>query len=60
MMARNIEIISKNPKDFVEVALAIEVLAYHNMNYLDTLIANNKAVSEEIQYLLSQALKLMS
>lgn len=46
---------SNNPMDFVKCALAIEVLAYHNKNFLQ--YSDNKSISEQVQLLLEQALK---
>lgn len=46
---------SDNPMDFVKCALAIEVLAYHNKNFLQ--YNDNKSLSEQVQILLEQALK---
>ena len=46
---------SNNPMDYVKCALAIEVLAYHNKNFL--CYNDNKSISEQIQLLLEQALK---
>lgn len=46
---------SNNPMDFVKCALAIEVLAYHNKNFLQ--YSDDKSISEQIQILLEQALK---
>ena len=46
---------SDNPMDFVKCALAIEVLAYHNKNFLQ--YSDNNSISEQIQILLEQALK---
>lgn len=49
------EMCSKDPMDYVRVALAIETLAYHNKNYLWT--GDNCKLSEEIQALLTDTLK---
>ena len=46
---------SNNPMDFVKCALAIEVLAYHNKNFLQ--YNDNKSISEQVQILLERALK---
>lgn len=46
---------SDNPMDFVKCALAIEVLAYHNKNFLQ--FSDDKSISEQKQILLEQALK---
>lgn len=54
-MKRIFEMCSKDPMDYVRVALAIETLAYHNKNYLWT--GDNCKLSEEIQALLTDALK---
>lgn len=56
MNMKNIcEMVSKDPMDYVRVALAIETLAYHNKNYLWT--GDNCKLNEEIQALLTTALK---
>lgn len=47
-------IISNNPMDYVECALALEVLAYHNKNFLA--YNDDKSISEQVQILLNQAL----
>lgn len=49
------EIVSNNPMDFVECALAIETLAYHNKGFL--YYQDNKRISEQIQALLKEAIK---
>ena len=46
---------SDNPMDFVKCALAIEVLSYHNKNFLQ--FSDDKSISEQKQILLEQALK---
>ncbi len=46
---------SENPMDYVRCALAIEVLAYHNKNFLR--YSDNKSISEQVQILLERALK---
>lgn len=48
---------SDNPMDFVKCALAIEVLAYHNKNFLQ--YNDNKSLSEQVQILLEQTLKAL-
>ena len=47
---------SNNPMDYVECALAVETLAYHNKNFLA--YNDNKSISEQVQYLLKQALQI--
>lgn len=54
------DLVSNNPVDYIRVALAIETLAYHNKNYLDTGLKDNAKISEEIQALLIDAIKLMN
>lgn len=54
-MKRICEMCSKDPMDYVRVALAIETLAYHDKNYLWT--GDNCKLSEEIQALLTETLK---
>lgn len=46
---------SDNPMDFIKCALAIEILAYHNRNFL--FYNDDKKISEQVQILLEQALK---
>ena len=48
------EVISTDPMEYVECALALEVLSYHNKNFLA--YNDNKSISEQIQILLNQAL----
>ena len=55
----HIDMVSKDPMDYVRVALALETLAYHNKNFLDTVLAGSNAkFSEEIQWLLYKALAI--
>jgi hypothetical protein len=51
---------SSNPMDYVRVALAIETLAYHDKNYLSKNLQDNSMISEAVQALLNEALKLTS
>lgn len=44
-------------KEYIEIALALEVLAYHNKNYLDSYFCDDCSLSEEIQLLLLEAIK---
>ncbi|MBE6745729.1 MAG: hypothetical protein E7569_16130 [Ruminococcaceae bacterium] len=54
-----IGVVSENPMDYVKVALALEILAYHNKSYLSReLAANESKFSEEIQGLLSEAIRV--
>ena len=53
-----VDMYSSNPMDYVRVALAIETLAYHNVDFLDRDIKDNCKRSEEIQSLLIEAIKL--
>lgn len=46
---------SDKPMDYVKCALAIEILAYHNRDFLA--YADNTSVSEQVQILLERALK---
>ena len=52
------EMYSDNQMDYVRVALAIETLAYHNKSYLSKDFHDNAKISEEIQALLTEAIKL--
>lgn len=47
----------KTAKEYIEVALALETLAYHNKNYLDSYFCDNCNLSEEMQLLLLEAIK---
>lgn len=47
----------KTVKEYIEVALALETLAYHNKNYLDSYFCDNCNLSEEMQLLLLEAIK---
>ena len=44
-------------KGYFEVALVLEVLAYHNKNYLDSYFCDNCNLSKEMQLLLLEAIK---
>ena len=53
------ECVCKTAEEYVRVALAIETLAYHDKNYLDSSLAKSNAkISEEVQSLLIEALRL--
>lgn len=54
---RYFDVVSNDPMDYVRVALALETLAYHNKNYLDRRLYDNCTFSEEIQTLLTDAIK---
>lgn len=49
---------ASEPMEYIEVALALETLAYHNKNYLCHELCDNKNFSEEIQWLLHRALDM--
>lgn len=51
------EMVDNDPWEYVRVALAIETLYYHDRNYLDHIVCNEKLRSEEIQALLIEALE---
>ena len=51
------KIVYEDPWEYVRVALAIETIAYHNKNYLDHIVCNDGLRSQEIQALLTEALK---
>lgn len=51
---KNCETYCKDSTDYVRIALAIEILAYHNKNYLWT--GNDCKISEEVQTLLAESL----
>lgn len=51
------ECVCKTAEEYVRVALAIETLAYHDKNYLDSTLAKNDArINEEVQACLNAAL----
>lgn len=52
------ECFCKTAEEYVRVALAIETLAYHDKNYLDSCLAkSDERISEEVQALLTEALR---
>ena len=54
------ECVCKTSEEYIRVALALETLAYHDKNYLDSTFAkSNAAISEEIQACLQKALTMM-
>ena len=59
MMEGKIGIVSKDPKDYIEVAIALETIAYHNKNYLLKSVSDNCNLNIEIRHLLNEALNLM-
>lgn len=55
-----IDVISKDPKDYLDCALSLMTLSYHNKNYLDCSIAHDDAqLWVEIISLLEEAKKLL-
>lgn len=54
-----IHIISNNPIDHIEVALAVEILAYHNKNCLDSTLCENSTRSEFLQKELKEAIRCL-
>ena len=53
------ECVCKTPEEYIRVALAIETLVYHDKNYLDSCLSKSNArISEEVQALLTEALRL--
>ena len=55
-----IEIVSEDPKDYLDCALSLMTLSYHNKNYLDSTIAHNDAqLWVEVIGLLKEAKKLL-
>ena len=48
--------VCQTAKEYIQVALALETLAYHNKNYLDKMMCNDATLSEEIQLLLMEAI----
>lgn len=57
-MKEYIGIVSDDPMDYVKVALALETLAYHNKNYLDRVMCCEAKRSVEMQWLLTEAIRL--
>lgn len=55
---KQIDLESKNSKDYIRVALALETLRYHNKNYLAKPFQNECTLSEEMQGLLIKALEV--
>lgn len=49
--------VCKTAQEYIEIALALETLAYHNKNYLDSYMCNDAHLNEEIRLLLVEALK---
>lgn len=47
------------PEEYIEIALALETLAYHNKNYLDSVMCKDNERNEEVRLLLLEALKKM-
>lgn len=55
-----IDVVSKDPKDYLDCALSLMTLSYHNKNYLDSDIAHNDAqLWVEVISLLEEAKKLL-
>lgn len=50
------ECVCNSAEEYVQVALAIETLAYHNKNYLNSGIQDNARINLEVQSLLHEAL----
>lgn len=56
-MDEYVGIVSNDPMDYVKIALSLEMLAYHNKNYLDSVMCCDAKRSVEIQYLLKTAIE---
>ena len=55
-----IDVVSKDPKDYLDCALSLMTLSYHNKNYLDSDIDHNDAqLWVEVISLLEEAKKLL-
>ena len=55
-----IDIVSEDPKDYLDCALSLMKLSYHNKNYLDSTIAYDDAqLWVEVIGLLEEAKKLL-
>jgi hypothetical protein len=50
------DVVCEDKKQYAEIAMALEILAYHNKNYLCKGM-DNKTISEEVQYLLKKAVQ---
>ena len=50
------DVVCEDKKQYAEIAMALEILAYHNKNYLCKGM-DNKTISEEVQYLLKKAVE---
>lgn len=47
----------KTAKEYIEIAIALETLAYHNKNYLNSYLVDDAHLNEEIRLLLLEAIK---
>ena len=47
----------KTAREYIEISIALETLAYHNKNYLDSYMCDNAHLNEEIRLLLLEAIK---
>ena len=55
-MKKYCETVCQTAKEYIQIALALETLSYHNKNYLDKMMCNDAILSEEIQILLMEAI----
>ena len=54
------DIVSKDPKDYIDCAQALMILSYHNKGFLDRVLAgNNNLLWIEVISLLEEAKKLL-
>ena len=44
-------------REYTEIAIAIETLAYHNKNYLNSVMCKDEERNKEVRLLLMEALK---
>ena len=56
-MKKYCKTVCQTAKEYIEVALALETLAYHNKNYLDSYFCVDCNLSEEMRLLLLEAIK---
>lgn len=56
MKEKYCETLCQIAKEYIQIALALETLAYHNKNYLDKMMCNDAILSKEIQLLLMEAI----
>ena len=53
------DIVSKDPKDYIDCAQALMILSYHNKGFLDRVLVNDNNLWIEVINLLEEAKKLL-